>query len=848
MLITASLLSCIIANVLAAPIYHSAPKMVTPAHDNPKKEWSYAPKMTTVIGLPFVPTPVQITFDMNIFSSGNGELGFFYGENNSPINGRQHTFVEGWIPIVTDSWVKDGIAYNIEIFSTSVPAGGVKNLVQMVRYTAKNISKSPKTAILTSAFRCNNPDHRFHKGDYNKNFKITMNKADIYRNSGILYTCPAESEKFSVVEQKYSKPFTLKEKKVGPTGEFAITKTRKLLKPGQTLTADYAMPRLVTGAKKYDAQVKALNFDKERAKIVRYWKNLIEQRASFNFPEKRVNDSRKAALVHLILATREKRNGKRQGSGLPYDGLFLNDYVDMRWAYDVSALPEFVKVNIPWLKRQLLNDGMFIDTSLSHGKRILASHGQAVVGLAHHGLIANDLKYSRDTFPMLAKSVEWIVREHKSQKNGLLRPSIPYDNEMIKGYYTSHNLWGILGLRYAIRVAKKLGKTEEAKRWRKAHDEYKKAILKAIDWTVKNKAYVAPGLYKYQIGKAARAGFDIFRTNQDWENNLLVWPSELLEPNDERVFKTLEHIRKNKYREGCMTYRDGQHIHQYITYNQANQYVAIGKQKQALLDMYHILLHNTSTHAGFENLVEPWQDRDPWPCPPPHAWAAAKTALFFRNIMVAEIGGQAGIDEAKRELHIFRLISPTWATEGKKLEFTNAPTEFGKVSATLEFNKQGAELAVNADYHTKPAAIVLRVPYFAKLKNVEAEGAKVKGDLIYLPADTKYAKINWAINKDAFKNNFQDILKRYRSERGVKAQGNNLVQTPAGKPFLLDDEKNYPATPLSFDLVKQAFVKEFARRFAEHKAKKGKIIEYKIRPILTAEQRIAEFNQKSKKR
>ena len=173
---------------------------------------------------------------------------------------------------------------------------------------------------------------------------------------------------------------------------------------------------------------------------------------------------------------------------MPYDGLFLNDYVDMRWAYDVSGLPEFVKVNVPWLKRQLLPDGMFIDMCLSHGNKLLPSHGQAVVGLAHHGLISNDMKYAIDTFPMLVKSVDWIIRDHKSQPNGLLRSSSPYDNEMINGQYTSHNLWGLLGLRYAIRVAKKLGKKQEAKRWQKAHDSYKKAILKAIDWTIKTKA------------------------------------------------------------------------------------------------------------------------------------------------------------------------------------------------------------------------------------------------------------------------------------------------------------------------------------------------------------------------
>ena len=35
-----------------------------------------------------------------------------------------------------------------------------------------------------------------------------------------------------------------------------------------------------------------------------------------------------------------------------------------------------------------------------------------------------------------------------------------------------------------------------------------------------------------------------------------------------------------------MTYRNGMHIHQYVTINQAHQYMAIGDQGHALRDLY----------------------------------------------------------------------------------------------------------------------------------------------------------------------------------------------------------------------------------------------------------------------
>ncbi len=38
----------------------------------------------------------------------------------------------------------------------------------------------------------------------------------------------------------------------------------------------------------------------------------------------------------------------------------------------------------------------------------------------------------------------------------------------------------------------------------------------------------------------------------------------------------------------------------------------------------------------------------------------------------------------------------------------------------------------------------------------------------------------------------------------------------AGKPFLLADEKDHAAEPLSIDLVRRAFSKEYRRRFDEY--------------------------------
>ena len=50
--------------------------MFDPVLDDPKSEWCYAAQSTTVIGKPFVPAPVQVTYDGAIYT-GYAELAFF---------------------------------------------------------------------------------------------------------------------------------------------------------------------------------------------------------------------------------------------------------------------------------------------------------------------------------------------------------------------------------------------------------------------------------------------------------------------------------------------------------------------------------------------------------------------------------------------------------------------------------------------------------------------------------------------------------------------------------------------------------------------------------------------------
>ena len=833
-------------SMAASPAAQAQKPMFDPVIDRPDAEWCYAAKSTTVIGLPFVPVPVQVTYDGAIYTR-HAELAFFHGDPLEPLMARNKTFLEGWIPVVQYQWSRGGVDYQVEMFSAELPELGRGNLVQFARLTMENPGTTPVTGVVAAGLR--GTAGHFRLGPVRPPVapltRFSMEDHRVLRDGSLVYAFAEGADLLAVPDAPYSEPYTAVEHALTDRAETALAVFRRTLQPGERFSAEFAMPRVPLSDPALFETILPSDYDRHRADVIRFWNDTLGDTA-FEIPEARVQDSYRASLVHLLLASRDN-GGKRQGSGLPYDDLFLNDYMDMLTAYITAGLHELTEPNVDWLQRKQHESGMFMDVHNRGRTDFVTSHGQGVYALAYPALVTRDLDYARRVYPTIRKGAEFIINDHRNHnEHGLLRPSVPYDAPMLTGYHTCHNLFALTALRASIRVARLLNETADAEEWAGAEKTYREAILRAIEHTFEKEGYIHPALYDWTAGMVQdnpALGVNDFPA-QDWENNLLVYPTELLEPDDPRVAVTLETIRSRKYREGVMSYRNGMHIHQYVTLNQAQQYRAIGDQRHALLDLYHVLLHNGSTHEGFENLVDPWSTRTPAAnCPPPHAWAAAKIALFIRNMMVCEYGGQMGLYEDQRELHLFGLVSPYWVKPGQRVAIHNAPTEMGPLSASLTFSDTGAALAVEPQFHTAPRYLAVRVPYHVQLENFTSDARESfeRDGMVYFSPDVTRADFVWNERPAVHEGNFQDILKGYRSEFGFIVKDRNYDPARAGQPFLLDDEKEHPPEPLSFDLVRRAFLKEYGRRFQEYVAAGGK--PYPVEPpaILTADQRTAGF-------
>jgi hypothetical protein len=190
-------------------------------------------------------------------------------------------------------------------------------------------------------------------------------------------------------------------------------------------------------------------------------------------------------------------------------------------------------------------------------------------------------------------------------------------------------------------------------------------------------------------------------------------------------------------------------------------------------------------------------------------------------MMVREYGGEAGLQEEERDLYLFSVISPAWNIKKNTLRIHDAVTEMGKLSAQLEFTGQGASITIQSQFHSPPRYIKMAIPWFVKLHKVTSNAQwsdQQEGYLLFTP-DVSSIELKWKTKRGIHRNTYQDILWSYREENNLKWRGMTDAQIiPGGKGFLLADEREYPAEPLSFDLVKKAFLKEYQRRFNEYEA------------------------------
>jgi hypothetical protein len=737
--------------LLAAP---AGAQMVDPAIDG-AGPFSYFSRSTDQLAVIDAPYGSELTPEGFVYT-GFGELMFFTGNPPRPTEARVRVPWTGPLPIYRFTMRDDALTWSFDYLAAPADAEAGAPSANFVRVTVKNDGRAPRTAWLTTAVRYQADstvpgavgDHRFKRplvpqrpGDYD-HAGVDFDPAWAYRFDGntfvrgerVLYLFPAdrerEAEPSMALAWRYNRPpGDLAGLRVLPTTPMGVVAYRLPLAPGETLRLDYVMPVVppAPGSPELE-RLRRATFDEASARMTREWEAQLARGLQIRVPEAKVNDTFRASLAYDLGAKRRVGADVIQTvNRLNYHAFWLRDAAAIARMYDLSGLHDTAREVIDFFARWQQEDGNFASRP---GQ--LDGWGQTLWVYGQHYVLTRDAEFARRVFPAVRRAVAWLEAARARDPLRLLPVATPGDNERITGRVTGHNFWALLGLRHAALIAEGAGDPDTARAWRAARDDYQAALDAVLTRiTASTGGYVPPGLDE--------AG------GQDWGNMLMLAPEPLYAPDHPWVTATLARTRA-KYAEGLMTYGDGRFIHHYLTIENTEAAVARGEQRIAVEELYALLVHTSSTHAGFEYAIRPWGTREADSNLAPHGWFAAKYRTLLRNMLVREQG---------RELHLLSVVAPEWLRPGEVIEVRDAPTDFGPVSFVLRvISPDEARLSLDARFHTRPEAVLLHVPWF-----VEGAGAPIT-----VAPDTRELRLRWKKRRDTPKLSYAAAVEAYKVE------------------------------------------------------------------------------------
>ncbi len=741
------------------------PPMVDPVIDEGAGPFSYFSHPTDVIGV-MDGRGTEVTPEGWLYT-GFGELMFFAGPTLTPVEQRIRTLRGGWLPIIEYDAQRGDVAYHFTLFAATLNGQPESPVVDFVRVTMTNRGTAPTRARLAFAVRYTAPsttgngvgDNRFRrpaaaarKGQYEQpgtafDTAWTYGFADgaFLRGGRVMYLYPTtpQPELRVVIGQEGSRASSIPARRVRvqETTPVGVTVRDTVLAPGASTDIVVKLPCTpVAPDDTFLNQVRAAGFDDYLARTESFWRGIAARGMRVSISERKVGDTFNASLVYNLIA-RDKRGDDyvQTVNEFHYHAFWLRDASYIAREYDVTGYPDLSRQVLDFFAGWQQPDGNFVSQGGQYD-----GWGQTLWAYGQHYRLTRDRVFAERVLPAVRRAVDWLRTARAGDSLHLVPATTPGDNEEITGHVTGHDFWALAGLHGAIDLAEAAGHADDARAFRREYDSLKQALLDRLRVvTASTGGYIPPGLDK--------AG------GYDWGNMMAVYPEPVLDAHDAMVTATLDTTRA-RYAEGIMTYADGFYLHDYLTMKNTETEVVRGDQQNALEELYAVLVHTSSTHAGFEYTVRPWGNRDFGGNLSPHGWYAAKYRALLRDMLVREAGS---------ELHLLSVLSPAWLNTGDSVTVRAAPTEFGTIGFALDMRSDSAaSLTLDSHFARNPSAIVLHLPWFMETRSATANGRKlaIRAGQIRLSPGTRRVELTWRRQPDTPSLSYDAAVRDYKQE------------------------------------------------------------------------------------
>ncbi len=738
-------------------------QMVSPSIDAPGQPFSYFSAPTDEIGMMDAEAATEITPE-GYLRTGFGELMFFSGPELKPTHVRIRTLEQGHLPILHYQFAGNGVQYRFTMFSATLDGKPEGELVNFIRVTMKNEGSEPNRAILATGMRYDAPnntgathgDNRFDRphqgrfpGDYRQigekfdpNWTYSFTADGFLRDGRLLYTFPeGYANRGWTLHGRYNYPQDISRPErldVDPTVAVGIVTYTRLLKPGEESTLDFKMPVVpATDA----TPIQQASFDAAHTQVAAFWNRILAEGMQIELPEQKPVDTFYTNLLYDLIARDHIGPDFIQTvNKLHYHEFYLRDGADIVHSYDVTGYPQIAAQDLAFFAKSQKPDGNFLSQPQQYD-----GWGEAVWGYSQHYRMTHDNAFAEWAIPQIDRAVRWLKQARAADPLHIMPASDVRDNEFVPGHLTGYNFLALSGLKLAVQMAHETGHLDLAASWQAEYDDYRGAFLKVLDEQASvHDGYIPPAL------DGQKGGYD-------WGNLLAVVPEPTLDPHDPRVTATLK-TTQAKYAEGIMTYGDGEFLHHYLTIKNTMTEAIRGDQEQALRELYALLLHTSSTHAGFEFAILPWGDRNFQDNLAPHGWFAAEYRTLLRTMLVREDGN---------DLHLLSVVSPEWIGQGKTISVSQAPTYFGSVAFRLtQPSAEEAILQLDSHFTTAPQAVIVHLPWFMEVSSSEADGRAISATAgtLTLPTGTKEVRLRWSLRADTPQMSYQKTVDAYEAE------------------------------------------------------------------------------------
>jgi hypothetical protein len=283
------------------------------------------------------------------------------------------------------------------------------------------------------------------------------------------------------------------------------------------------------------------------------------------------------------------------------------------------------------------------------------------------------------------------------------------------GYYLPHNIWAVYADKLSLEAATILGEAEEADELRGIHEAARDDLLVALD-----RGAISEEGYRWIPGVPNKT------CGSRWGALNALTPTELLPPGHELVTGTLRKVESLMSPGGIPMntgwLADGMWVAITLD-NVAAAHMALGEGDIPAKYLYATLNHGTplftwceerGPEAGSSHCTG---DRQ-------HLWTPVAVVRHIRDSLVRENG---------TDLQLALATPREWLGSGKPLGVTSAPTHFGPVTYSLQYDAAAKVVTGEVSFPRRvPAETVtlyLRLPEGLKVTSVEgAAGAEFLAD------------------------------------------------------------------------------------------------------------------------